>query len=180
MPASFRFAVKLPRAITHEAELASPGEALRTFFGDVSALGEKLGPILVQLPASAEFNPRRARAFFRSLRALHSGPVACEPRNPRWYTDVATRLLEDYEVARVVADPPRPAAAQELAGGAKLRYFRWHGSPIVYRSSYDDERLAVLARRIAADANAESVWCIFDNTASGAAAVDASRLRALL
>ncbi|MEI9949044.1 MAG: DUF72 domain-containing protein [Pseudomonadota bacterium] len=81
VPASFRFAVKLPRSITHEAQLASPASALTQFFDDVRGLGDKLGPILVQLPASADFEHRRARAFFRALRALYSGPVACEPRH---------------------------------------------------------------------------------------------------
>ena len=62
-----------------------------------------------------------------------------------------------------------------------LRYHRLHGSPRMYYSSYDDSYLAALAATMAAGAQAQAqVWCIFDNTASGAATGDALRLRALL
>ena len=180
VPQNFRFAVKVPRWITHETALASPAEALAQFFDDVGGLGEKLGPILVQLPASVGFNVRRARAFFRVLRARYSGPVACEPRSPEWYADAATRTLVDYDIARVVADPPRPAEAKNPGGSSSLRYTRWHGSPHVYYSSYSDEQLLALAESTLEAPAGTQVWCIFDNTASGSAFGDALRFRALL
>lgn len=180
VPASFRFAVKLPRWITHEAALASPADALSHFFDDVGGLGAKLGPVLVQLPASQELNVRRARAFFRALRARYAGPVACEPRNPGWYTPSATALLADYDVARVVADPPRPAEANLPAGTDSLRYTRWHGSPRVYWSAYGDEQLAGLAQSAQLAPRGSDVWCVFDNTASGAAFGDANRFKQML
>jgi uncharacterized protein YecE (DUF72 family) len=180
VPESFRFAVKLPRAITHEAELASPREALQEFFDDVRPLGAKLGPVLVQLSANAAFDARRARAFFRALRSLHAGPVACEPRHCGWYTVVASRVLVDFEIARVVADPPRPTEALQFGGASKLRYFRWHGSPHIYRSAYSGERLSLLVERMRAEAPNVTVWCIFDNTASGAATGNAILTQELL
>jgi uncharacterized protein YecE (DUF72 family) len=180
VPKSFRFAVKVPRAITHEAALVSPAEALREFLDDVSALGTKLGPVLVQLPPSLEFNVRRARSFFRELRRQYLGAVACEPRHSGWYQPAATAMLLDYEIARVVADPPRPDAARFPAGAPSLRYVRWHGSPHIYRSPYGDGRLGPLAATLL-DAPADaSVWCIFDNTASGAATGDALLLKELI
>jgi uncharacterized protein YecE (DUF72 family) len=180
VPNSFRFAVKLPRAITHEAQLAAPRANLALFFDDVRGLADKLGPILVQLPGSFQFSARRVAAFFRALRTFYSGPVACEPRHSSWYGADATDVFIDYGVARVIADPPRPEQARFPAGVDSLRYVRWHGSPHVYRSSYDDERLAALAQFIAREPPATTVWCVFDNTASGAAMGDAHRLRAML
>ena len=180
VPAAFRFAVKLPRAITHDAELASPRAALREFFADVQGLGEKLGPVLVQLPASVPFELRRVGAFFRALRAIHDGPVACEPRHASWYTDAVAALLARHEVARVAADPPRPLAAQEPGGARSLVYHRWHGSPRRYYSTYDDARLARLVEQIRSEPSDRTVWCVLDNTASGAAAGDALRLVARL
>lgn len=180
VPAAFRFAVKLPRAITHETELASPSRALGQFFDDVGGLGDKLGPILVQLPASADFDRRRAAAFFRALRARYSGPVACEPRNAGWYGATASALFVDYDVARVVADPPRPVDARQPGGGDSLRYTRWHGSPRVYWSPYSDEELSALADATLRAPAHSSIWCVFDNTASGAALSDAHRFQALL
>jgi uncharacterized protein YecE (DUF72 family) len=180
VPASFRFAVKLPRTITHEAALASPREDLAAFFDDVRGLDGKLGPVLVQLPASLHFGVRRAAAFFRAMRARYSGPVACEPRHLSWYGGSASSVFVDYNVARVIADPARPAEACIPGGASALRYIRWHGSPRVYWSAYDDDRLRSLADFIARQPSGTTVWCVFDNTASGAALGDASRFRQML
>jgi uncharacterized protein YecE (DUF72 family) len=180
VPTSFRFSVKLPRAITHEAALAAPAKALAQFFDDIRGLGDKLGPILVQLPASIDFDRRRARLFLRTLRMLHSGPVACEPRHAGWYGPAASATFVEYDIARVVADPARPSAARQAAGSSSLRYTRWHGSPHVYRSSYSDEQLRALAEStLLAPAHSE-IWCVFDNTASGAALNDADRFQVML
>ncbi len=180
VPASFRFAVKLPRWITHEAELASPAAALTQFFDDVGGLGEKLGPVLVQLPASLPFNPRRVRAFFRALRKIYSGAVACEPRHAGWYGPTASALMLEYEIARVVADPARPPSACLPGGTERLRYTRWHGSPRVYWSPYSDEQLSALADCVELSPRKSSVWCVFDNTASGSAFGDANRFKRIL
>ena len=180
VPAAFRFAVKVPRWITHEAALASPAEALARFFDDVRGLGDKLGPILVQLPASAGFDSRRARAFFRTLRGLYAGLVACEPRHPGWYGTTASNLFSDYDVARVVADPPRPLEARHPGGTSSLRYTRWHGSPHVYWSPYSDEQLRALLELTLQAPAASDVWCVFDNTASGSALDDAHRFQVML
>lgn len=180
VPDQFRFAVKLPRSITHEAALARPQDRLREFFEDVAGLGEKLGPILVQTPASLDFDLPRARAFFQALRARYSGSVACEPRHPAWYGAQASALLTEHQIARVVADPPRPADAALPGGSARLRYVRWHGSPQVYRSSYSEEQLVALANYVAAASKNCDVWCVFDNTASGAALCNARRFTRIL
>jgi uncharacterized protein YecE (DUF72 family) len=180
VPESFRFAVKVPRAITHEAELRSPRPALTEFFEDLAGLRHKLGPILVQLPASAPFEARRVANFFRVLRTSHAGPVACEPRHASWYTPRASSLLSDHQVARVAADPPRPKDAQEPGGAASLRYFRWHGSPRTYWSEYGEERLKPLVDRVRREPEDTTVWCVFDNTASGAALGDALRFLRLM
>jgi uncharacterized protein YecE (DUF72 family) len=180
VPAAFRFAVKVPRAITHEGELASARRPLRDLFTLVEALGPKLGPVLVQLPASLAFDGRRAGAFFRTLRTMHDGPVACEPRNASWYGEAATATLVRYGIARVAADPPRPDPARAPAGARSLIYYRWHGSPHVYWSSYDDARLTALADAIRQTSAHSAVWCVFDNTASGEAFSNALRLRRLL
>jgi len=68
--------------------------------------------------------------------------------------------------------------AAEPGGWGQLVYWRLHGSPAIYRSSYSDTVLAVLADRIRrAQRSASAVWCIFDNTALGAAVPDALALR---
>jgi uncharacterized protein YecE (DUF72 family) len=177
VPAHFRFAVKVPKAITHEHRLLEADEPLVAFLDQVAGLEEKLGCLLVQLPPSLRFEPSVAGAFLALLRALHDGPVALEPRHVTWFTPDAEGLLTDYEVARVAADPALVPEAATPGGASSLVYHRLHGSPRMYWSHYDEAYLDALAARIAADARtARAVWCIFDNTAGGAALPNALEL----
>ena len=82
-PRGFRFAVKMNQAITHEARLKRARKPLEQFLTEVAGLGSKLGPLLVQLPPSLEFNSRVARTFFGLTRQLHGGEIVCEPRQGR-------------------------------------------------------------------------------------------------
>ncbi len=149
---------------------------LDRFVDETAALGAKLGPVLVQLPPSLAFDPVVAAAFWRDLRHRFKGEVVCEPRHPSWFGRDADRLLQAWHVARVVADPlPVPQAA-DPAGWPGLRYLRLHGSPRMYYDAYDDVYLDQLAQRLVDYARHAPVWCIFDNTATGAATRNAVRL----
>ena len=134
VPSSFRFAVKTPRAITHEAKLRDAHGPLKTFLEQVRLLGPALGPILVQLPPSLLFDPALAETFLSDFRKLFAGEVVIEPRGPTWFGSDADELLRAYRVGRVAADPaPCPEGA--IPGGwAGVRYWRLHGSPRMYFS----------------------------------------------
>lgn len=174
VPEGFRFAVKLPREITHARRLVEVAQPLTQFLSDASALGDKLGPLLVQLPPSLAFAESTAAAFFGALRARCVGQAVCEPRHPTWFTDGADALLRHFEVARVAADPARVPRAAEPGGWPGLAYYRLHGSPEMYYSAYGAGSLDALAEAIAAVASrAGAVWCILDNTARGEAARNA-------
>ena len=178
VPPDFRFAVKLPRAITHEKRLRDVDGPLDRFLGEVNHLGIRLGPLLVQLPPSLAFDETIATAFFAELRTRREGIVVCEPRHASWFTAAADAALIAHRVARVVADPA-PVAAARPGGCLDAMYFRLHGSPVMYHSPYDETALAGIARRLAESA-AGSAWCIFDNTASGAALPNALALHDLV
>ncbi len=178
VPPGFRFSVKVPRAITHERRLADAGPALDAFLAGPAALGPALGCLLVQLPPSLAFDAATADAFFAELRARHAGPVAAEPRHAGWFTPAADALLAGWRVARVAADPARVPAAAEPGGWPGNAYYRLHGSPRTYYSAYDAAFLDALAPRLAAAP--AGAWCIFDNTALGAATADALGLLARL
>lgn len=181
VPATFRFSVKVPKAITHGARLIEPDAALDEFVGDVGALGTTLGCLLVQLPPSLQLDPTVAEQFFVALRARYAGWIALEPRHITWFGSDAEALLTRYRVARVAADPPRAPDAMVPGGWPGLVYYRMHGSPRTYYSEYDDSRLGQLAAEIMAYARDDvPVWCIFDNTALGAATPNALELQRLL
>lgn len=190
VPPDFRFTVKLPRAITHERRLLDCEAALDEFLAQAGHLGDKLGALLVQLPPSLAWHKDRAQAFFAALRERHGGAVAVEPRHASWFSDEAQALLQEHGVALVNADPApcagafwptlRPALEAAPTQRPAIVYYRLHGSPRMYYSAYDARMLQVLAGRLADDArHAESVWCIFDNTAEGAATANALTLQGL-
>jgi uncharacterized protein YecE (DUF72 family) len=179
VPVDFRFAVKVPKAMTHEQRLDDCGALLDRFVAEVAGLGDKLGVLLVQLPPKLAFEQRVANRFFRDLCRRIDAPVACEPRHASWFTPEVNDWLAERRVARVAADPAPVTGAGEPGGWNGLAYYRWHGSPRIYYSDYDDAALATLAKRL--DAHRRSgvqAWCILDNTASGAALGNALALTA--
>jgi uncharacterized protein YecE (DUF72 family) len=178
VPPDFRFSAKLPKTVTHTLKLAGTDAAVDAFLAESSGLGDKLACLLVQLPPSLSFDAGIADAFFRMLRDRFSRHLACEPRHPSWFEGEADALLAEHRVARVAADPARVPEAAEPGGWPGLVYHRLHGSPRIYYSPYPDGYLDALAARLrkAMDGGAET-WCIFDNTASGAAAGNALDLR---
>lgn len=184
VPSRFRFSAKMPRAITHEAALQGVGDALSAFFDALAGLGPGLGGVLAQLPPSLVFDARVADRFFAMLRRRSDTRVACEPRHASWFTPAADAVLARHAVARVAADPARlPAAAHAGGAGvaARWRYWRWHGSPRMYYSRYEDEALRSLAPELLRAGTVRApAWCIFDNTAHGHAMEDAARLQAFV
>jgi uncharacterized protein YecE (DUF72 family) len=178
-PDGFRFAVKAPRTVTHDAKLQDCANLMRKFRDEASALGPKLGPLLVQLPPSLAFDAAVAAPFFEDLRAIWPEHLVCEPRHETWFTPEAEGLLIDHRIARVAADPaPYPQAAGS-GGWPELAYWRLHGSPRMYFTPYGEERLKRLAVLLQAS-EAMETWVIFDNTASGAAAADALMLQQII
>jgi len=174
VPAHFRFSVKLPKTLTHENRLRGGEGLLEAFLAQVSCLGEKLGCLLVQLPPSLAFDAASAGVFLAGLRQRHAGGIALEPRHASWFTAPADGLLKDLRIARVLADPVLFDAGRTPGGDASLVYVRLHGSPRMYYSAYAPAVLdALLVRLKSAAASDADVWCVFDNTASGAAVPDA-------
>jgi uncharacterized protein YecE (DUF72 family) len=180
VPEDFTFAAKTPRQITHELRLADAEPLLDLFLGQVSGLGSKLGPLLVQLPPSLAFDPPTVRSFFTALRTRFGGSVVCEPRHTTWFTEAAEALLTEFQVARAAADPPIGGATFDPGGWQGLHYFRLHGAPRVYYSEYGADRLSHLAQQLSSRTIAAPCWCIFDNTALGAATANAFTLQRLL
>ncbi|UNK42732.1 DUF72 domain-containing protein [Luteimonas sp. S4-F44] len=176
VPAGFRFSAKLPRTITHEYRLRGCGPLLDDFLEAATGLGDRLGCLLVQLPPSLAFDARSAATFLAVLRRRWTGGLACEVRHGSWLTPPAEALLQRHGVARVAADPARHGTDARPGGAPDLVYWRWHGSPQIYRSAYDAAALDALAAAIAARP-ASRHWVVFDNTVAGHATGNAAALQ---
>jgi uncharacterized protein YecE (DUF72 family) len=176
VPKDFRFAVKLSKEITHSKKLLDCSEELQRFVDQVRILREKLAVVLVQLPPKLAFDSTVAEDFFKRLHMLCEAAIVCEPRHISWFSQAVSDFLERLKIGRVAADPAICPEAASPGGWPAIRYWRLHGSPIVYRSSYQG-RLENYVRRLRlASANDDEVWCIFDNTATSAATSDALEL----
>lgn len=178
VPDTFRFAVKVPKVITHECRLRETGEHLDRFLLEVSRLGRSLGPLLVQLPPSLPFQAGTADTFLEDLRGRVGGLIACEPRHSSWLTLEVDALLDELRIGRVAADPAAVPDASRPGGWRGLTYYRLHGSPRAYYSAYSEDDIQTAMAQLTRRAGEGSeCWCIFDNTAAGAATSNALAAR---
>jgi uncharacterized protein YecE (DUF72 family) len=170
VPRDFAFSVKMPKSITHERKLADCTTLIKDFLDETDALGEKRGALLVQLPPKLAYDEAVARKFFETVRSLYAGHVALEPRHADWFSDDVNAWLASLRIARVATDPSTIPSADAPGAYTKWQYVRLHGSPRRYYSAYGPQAIGAIANALRA---AVEAWCIFDNTASGAATADA-------
>jgi len=174
-PEGFLWAVKASRLITHIHRLKGVEEPLKIFFDDVSALGEKLGPLLFQLPPALEFDGATLRSFLDLLPS--GGRYAVEARHPSWADETVLSLLRERNIAWCIADTAGRFPYLE-AVTADYVYIRLHGSRKLYASEYTETELMSWAQRIRSwDRDA---YVYFDNYFMGYAPKNALRLREML
>lgn len=177
VPDEFRFAVKAPMTITHDAVLRNVHGLLKEFAEQIAPLGAKQGPVLFQLPPRLEFDGALATEFLTAVRETISGRIALEPRHASWFSPRVDDLLRWHSIARVAADPPKGSVIAGAPGGAvDWEYWRLHGSPRTYYSNYDVTFLAQLAGRV----RGRDAWVVFDNTALSHAWMNARSLKTML
>lgn len=177
VPDSFLFAVKASRYITHMKKLRDPEEPLANVLGRVAVLGDKLGPVLFQLPPNWGYNGERLARFLEALPEGHR--YAFEFRNASWFNEHAYDLLAARGAAFCIYDMPNVTAPLHLT--ADLVYVRMHGSTHRYGGGYSDEALSTWAGRIAAWADeGRDVYCFFNNDMAGNAVRDARTLREMI
>ncbi len=176
-PANFRFAVKGSRFLTHMKKLKDAQTGVTRFLNSVEVLGEKLGPILFQLPPNWEVDYERLRSFLDILPDYHR--YAFEFRNVSWEVQEIYDLLSRYKCAHCAFDLAGYQSPIRLT--ADFAYVRLHGPGGKYQGSYGDQALGHWAERIAAwRKQLAAIYMYFDNDDSGYAAFNAVRLEELI
>lgn len=176
VPVDFRFAVKASRYLTHVKRLSEPREPLERFWTRARRMGERLGPVLYQLPP--RWNPNHGR-LGDFLAQLPDHPQTIEFRDRGWYTDGTFALLAAAHVSLCLHDMAGSATKPEPIG--PFVYVRFHGSGQRYGGRYPSQRLAAWADRIASWSDAGlPVWAYFNNDVGGHAFRDADRLRTMV
>ena len=205
VPQDFRFCLKVPRQLTHEAGLVGVQGELLKFIDTVQLLGEKLGALLFQFPPS--FGPDRLPALQTCLAGLQSGlRYAVEIRHPAWYTngnhDQSDRPLEAPQPESQAAEPTLAQALRSLGvcwaateypdlprriyPTADFLYLRWIGQHGTFQR-HDHERIDRYPQlqtwqRIIQEARSESegqqvIFGFFNNDYAGFAAATANRFK---
>jgi uncharacterized protein YecE (DUF72 family) len=176
-PEGFRFALKAPRAITHMKKLGDCEGELARFISRAELLGNKMGPVLVQLPPKWQCNPPRLAAFLSLLPERHR--FAFEFRDRSWLCDEVYEMLRRYNAALVRVSAPSYPDAEVSA--ADFQYLRMHGEKRLYSSKYSEQSLARWTDAIAGWVDeGQAVFAYFNNDARGYAVEDARTLRRLV
>jgi uncharacterized protein YecE (DUF72 family) len=175
-PADFVMTVKVSRYLTHIRRLREPHEPVSRFLARVEGLGNKLGPVLLQLPPQLHIDAERLE---RTLGEFPGGVrVAVEFRHDSWYTTEIRDLLERHQAALCLADRRGPLTP--VWRTAPWTYLRFHEGRARPRPSYGRAALDSWARRLAERwAPDEECYVLFNNDPHGCAPRDAARFATL-
>ena len=166
VPDEFSFVVKASRRITHFKRLKDTGEVMGYMLEVATALGQKLGPILFQLPPNFRKDVERLREFAATLPEGLRG--AFEFRHESWFDDEVTEVLRERNLALVLSDGGRLETG-EIVPTASYGYLR------LRREDYDDDAIARWAGAIKSQPW-EDAWVFFKHEDGGAAPRFAQKL----
>jgi uncharacterized protein YecE (DUF72 family) len=164
VPASFLFCPKLSRYITHFKKLRNVEESLQLFFGVFDPVAERLGPVLIQLPAHVGFDAGVAETFYSRLADTYRHhDFSIEVRDKSWFSRKSLSLMEQYNIGLVIAHSGKLFPYKE-AVTAKHIYLRFHGPGKLYASKYAALTLRAYARRcVRWMREGHNVWIFFNN-----------------
>jgi uncharacterized protein YecE (DUF72 family) len=167
--------VKASRYLTHVRRLRDPAGPVRRLLDAAAGLGDRLGPVLLQLPPDLRAAPQALR---EGLRQFPPGVrVAVEPRHESWWTDDVRDVLAAANAALCWADR-NGSAVTPLWRTADWGYLRLHEGDGVPWPSYREATLSAWAERIVAAWGEADVYVYFNNDQHAAAPRDAARLAA--
>ncbi len=176
-PTDFLFAVKAGRFLTHMKKLKDAAEPLDYFLTRIAILGDKLGPVLFQLPPRWQCNVERLTAFLALLPDQFR--YAFEFRDESWFRQPVYDALRRANAAFCIYHLAGRSAPRQVT--ADFIYIRLHGPAAPYSGKYDDRTLAEWADAISAwQRQGKDVFCYFDNDQHGYAAANARRLAEIL
>lgn len=176
-PPGFCYAVKANRYLTQAKKLKECEEPVERMMTAARHLGDRLGPILYQLPPSLKLDLDRLERFLRLVPKDVTNVF--EFRDNSWNVPETYALLDRYGACLCIHDMPGSASERVAPGPAS--YIRFHGSAGKYWGRYADEVLLSWADWIASQARpGRPVWCYFNNDIHGHAIHDAQTLRSMV
>lgn len=173
-PPHFVFAAKAPRLITHFKRFRDCDALLSDFYRTtVDGLGSKLGAVLFQLPATIGYEPELLDGIVKSLSRNVTNVI--EFRHPSWWTDEVFRKLKRARV--VFSGISHPQLPDNAVINGSTVYYRFHGAPRLYYSSYASRYLKSVVEPYLQDGKLKKAFIFFNNTATPAAIKNAECLK---
>jgi uncharacterized protein YecE (DUF72 family) len=176
-PPGFCYALKANRYLTQAKKLKDCEEPLERMMTAVRRLGDRLGPMLYQLPPTMKINLERLQSFLHIL--PKDVTSVFEFRNSSWYEPELYALLERYGASFCVHD--MPGSASERIAVGPIVYVRFHGGEGKYWGRYSDEGLLEWTDWLLNQTKrGRSAWCYFNNDIHGHAIEDARTLKSMV
>ena len=185
-PTDFSFSFKLPRLITHIQRLQTDAQSLTRCFEPLTPCSKKTQPVvlLIQTPASMKADATLLTQFLKQLPGNYR--YAMEFRHDSWFRPDIYQILQSFNTALVLSDSPITATGKRKwpwadEETASFAYMRFHGSRVLFTSSYTEEELQAYAGLIRQKlGKGLDVYAFFNNDAAGHAVPNARQLQRLV
>lgn len=175
-PDDFIFTVKAPRLITHYKKFVGVTRELHDFYTTVDkGLGKKLGTILFQLHPRIVFSEQKLEQIINSVDKNFNNVI--EFRHDSWWRPEVFKALKENSIA--FSSISYPGLPEDLVKTSSTIYYRFHGVPKLYLSSYSDEQLSDVVSQIKKKRNVDNVYIYFNNDIEVAAVDNARTVQAL-
>ena len=171
----FSFSVKVPQIITHNQKFRDTEKLLQDFYTIArDGLKEKLGPVLFQLPPSMKYDAGLLQAMISQMNVLHQNVI--EFRHISWWRKEVFSALQKAQI--IFCGVSYPGLISDAITDLPTNYYRFHGVPKLYYSTYEPRFIERIATQIAGNQTTEA-YVYFNNTAEGAAIENAKFLQYL-
>ena len=176
-PEEFMFTVKAPRLITHYKRFNNSARELGDFYNAVAkGLKDKLGTILFQLHPGIEFSEEKLEQILKSLDVSFLNVI--EFRHESWWrADVVKALQHENVTFCSISYPDLP---DDVYKTAKTMYYRFHGIPKLYLSSYSNKKLQQVVAAIKHKRGVQDIYTYFNNDIEAAAIRNARTVQRLV
>jgi len=166
-PDSFRFFIKIPKAISHEKRLKDSRHEISEFCEHIEIhLKEKLSGFLYQFPPSFKKSQENIDLILAGLDFKYLNVI--EFRHDSWWSEEIFTLLKDNNIIFSGVSFPGNLPEEMIINHPDILYYRLHGKPVLYKSEYSPEFIDKLAEKIN---HSERKTFIFFNNTWGTAAI---------
>jgi len=175
-PKSFRFSLKAPMLITHFKKFTDSTRLLSDFYNALEkGLKDKLGCVLFQLPKQIVRSDEKLEQIIKCIKPGFDNVI--EFRDASWWHQKVYDKLKTKSITFCgISHPPLP---DEVIKKSSVIYYRFHGRPSLYKTRYKISELSEFKNSITKFKGNQKAFIYFNNTAEGAAVLNAKELKEL-